>query len=513
MARKKARSNVKQTDQLNTMLKQGEREVDPNLSININKLESLFNGDSDFTVRPFKLIGKYPAAIIYLNSIVDKKGINQDILKPLMNQQSGYSFETLNFEQIKTVIYEELIYQTQGSEETKWTSIIDHILRGYTIVLVDQVKLAFALDTFDVAERSISQPESEQVVRGPRDGFIESLSTNISLIRFRLPVSSLRIKSLNIGQLTQSKVAVFYLDSIVNPSLLESVIDRLNQIKTDRILDAGYLEEHLRDAPKSPFPQIQYTERPDVVVGNLLEGRVVIIVDGSPFGLIAPATITQFLHTPEDYNEHFLISSATRVIRLISLVLSLIMPSLYLAAISFHPELIPTRFAIAITTGRTGVPFPLFLEIFIMEIAMEILREATIRMPKQVGAALSIVGVLVVGQAAVEAGFVSPLTVVIIALTTIGSFATPSYNIAIALRLLRFPMLAMTTILGLYGFMISWIIISNHLLSLRSFGVPYLQPLSPGNWNDLKDAIIRTPLRWLKYRPDALNTKHRQRLK
>ncbi|WP_017470957.1 spore germination protein [Amphibacillus jilinensis] len=513
MARKKTRSNPKQTDALNTMLKQGEREVDPNLSTNIDKLEGFFDRDSDFTVRPFKLIGKYPAAIIYLDSIVDKKGINQDILKPLMNQQSNYSFEALTFEQIKTVIYEELIYQTRGSEETKWTSIIEHILRGYTIVLVDQIKLAFAFDTFDVAERSISQPEAEQVIRGPRDGFIESLSTNISLIRFRLPVPSLRIKSLKIGQLTQSKVAVFYLDSIVNPSLLESVIDRLNQIKTDRVLDAGYIEEQIRDAPKSPFPQIQYTERPDVVVGNLLEGRVTIIVDGSPFGLIAPATITQFLHTPEDYNEHFLISSATRMIRLIALVLSLIMPSLYLAAISFHPELIPTRFAIAITSGRTGVPFPLFLEIFIMEIAMEILREATIRMPKQIGAALSIVGVLVVGQAAVEAGFVSPLTVVIIALTTIGSFATPSYNIAIALRLLRFPMLLMTTLLGLYGFMISWIIISNHLLSLRSFGVPYLQPLSPGNWNDLKDAIIRTPLRWLKYRPDALNTKHKQRLK
>lgn len=480
------------------------------LDTNLNILKDLFKNDSDLTIREFKIFGQSRAALVYLSSIVDKTIINQDILKPLMDKNKSLAISQANAKQL---IFEETIYQSEGREETQFDLVIEEILRGYTVVLIDSVPTAFLLETFDVTQRAISQPESEQTVRGPRDGFIESLNTNISLIRYRLPTSDLRVKPHELGKLTKSKVALFYMDGITNDYIIQEVEERLNNIEIDRILDAGNIEELIQDNPRSPFPQIKYTERPDVVVSNILEGRVALIVDGSPFALIVPATLVQFLQTPEDYNEQYILSSAIRSIRILSLTISLIMPSLYVAAISLHPELIPTRFAIAITSGRTGVPFPLFIEVFIMEIAMEILREATIRMPKQVGAALSIVGVLVIGQAAVEAGFASPLTVVIIALTTIGSFATPSYNIAVALRLLRFPMLVMTSLLGLYGFMISWILISNHVLTLRSFGVPYMHPFSPGNWSDLKDSFIRFPLRWLKYRPDTLNTKNKRRVK
>lgn len=243
-----------------------------------------------------------------------------------------------------------------------------------------------------------------------------------------------------------------------------------------------------------------------------MEGRVAILVDGSPFALIVPATFHQFYQTNEDYNVRWLISSFIRIIRFIALVFSLTFSSFYVTALSFHPELIPASFVVAASSGRQGVPFPVFVEVLIMEIAMEILREASVRMPQQIGGALSIVGVLVVGQAAVQAGFVSPITVFIIALSTIGSFATPSYNAANAFRMLRFFLVILAGIFGLLGLAIGIIIVLNHMVSLRSYGVPYMAPIAPVNLKALKDAIIRAPLDWLKERPKTLNPQNTKRV-
>lgn len=490
-----------------------QQKITNQLTTNIATLQATFKEDSDFTIRHFRLAGQFPGALIYLNSIVDNDVINQDILRPIMRKSNQQPIDKINEKNVKKIIFEETIYQSEGSEEDNFVKIIENILRGQTVVLIDTIKRAFLLDTFKISERSISEPETERVIRGPKDCFIESLSTNISLLRYRLPFPDLRIKSFEIGSMTKSRVALCYIEGLATDALIQEVEDRLNGISIDRILDASYIEEQIQDNPRSPFPQIKLTERPDAAVGNLVEGRAAIIVDGSPFVLIAPATLMQFMQSPADYNEKYLLSSFTRLLRVFSLILSLTIPSLYVAAISFHPELIPTRFAVAITSGRTGVPFPLIIEIFIMEIAMEILREATVRMPKQVGGTIGIVGVLVIGQAAVEAGFVSPLTIVIVALTTIASYAVPSYSLATSIRMLRFPMLIMTGFLGFYGFIISWIIISNHLLSLQSFGIPYMNPLAPANWGDMKDSIIRAPLRWLKGRPDSLQPPNKRRVK
>lgn len=317
---------------------------------------------------------------------------------------------------------------------------------------------------------------------------------------------------MEIGRRSKSKVAVCYLDGVTNLDLLKEVNKRLSNIDIDAVLDSGYLEQYIEDNHLSPFPQVQYTERPDKVVANLLEGRVAIIVDGSPLALVVPTVFNQFYQTVEDYTERFLLMSAIRMARLVALVFSLIFPSLYVAIISFNPELIPTEFAVAVAGGRAGVPFPAIIEVLVIEISMEVLREATIRLPQQVGGALSIVGVLVVGQAAVAAGFASPITVVIIALTTIGSFATPAYNAALALRLLRFPLIIMAGIFGLYGVMIGLILILNHLLSLKSFGVPYMSPLVPGNFQGMKDVLIRGPLWWMSDRPSFLQTIEKNRL-
>lgn len=482
------KSNSISTKATNTKL------ITANLNQNLSEITAIFKDDRDFSIRHFHFSGTVPAALVYLNTLVDQDMIAQNVLKALKQQQNGGNQLANN---INKTVMEEIIYPTEIQESNNLTTVVNSIIQGHTIILIAGHTSAYYLSTYKIPERSVTQPESEQVIRGPHDGFVENLATNISLIRYRLSNQSLRITPKELGKQTKTKIAVLYVENLVDNNVREEVEHRLNAITTNRILDTSYLEQLIQDRPRSPFPQLLYTERPDVIVGNLLEGRVAIMTDGSPGGLIAPATITQFIQTSSDYNQNFMISSFIRLIRVLALILSLVTPSFYVAVVSYHPELIPTRFAIAITSGRTGVPFALIMEVFIMEIIMEILREATIRMPKQIGNAISIVGVLVIGQAAVEAGFVSPLTVVFVAITTIGSFATPNYSMGFSFRLLRFFSLLLTGLLGFYGFMISWMIIMNHLLSLRSFGVPYMSPISPVHWKGLRDSIIKAPIKWL----------------
>jgi spore germination protein KA len=477
--------------------------TDKDFKKTISNLQGVFQNDGDFVVYELDIFGNYPAAILYLNSIVDKEIINHDISKALQKLPQAVK-EKPKQEELKNVILQEALYFTEIEEENDLSKIIEALLQGKTIILISGLKQALLLETKKVDKRSITEPEAEQVIRGPREGMIESLQTNIALLRSRLPTPELRIQYNQVGEVTKSKIAVGYIEGIANKELITEVKRRLEQIKIDRVLDSGYIEQFIEDNPRSPFPQVQNSERPDVIAGNLLEGRVVILVDGSPSGLIVPATFVNFYQTSEDYNMRFIMATLIRWVRIAALLFSLLMPSLYVALISFHPELIPTAFAVAVASGRAGVPFPTVVEVLLMESAMEILREATVRMPKQVGSALSIVGVLVVGEAAVSAGFVSPITVVVIALTSIGSFATPAYNMAIGFRMVRFPLLFLTGLLGFYGFILGVLLVNNHLISLKSFGVPYMSPLSPMNFEGLKDTLVRAPLHALKDRPENL---------
>ncbi|OMF37962.1 spore germination protein [Paenibacillus sp. FSL H8-0548] len=486
--------------------------ISGNLEDTITIIDSLLGMNADFLKRRFHVFGQYPAAVFYYSSMTNSTMINSEILKPLMYPPPSLESESIAEDQLKSILFNDSLYHSGGQLESSISILVDGILLGKTIVVVDKLDEAFLVHTRSLDKRAIDQPATEQVIRGPREGFIEMLDTNISLLRYRLPTIDFHIETMEIGRRSKSKVAVCYLDGVTNLDLLKEVNKRLSNIDIDAVLDSGYLEQYIEDNHLSPFPQVQYTERPDKVVANLLEGRVAIIVDGSPLALVVPTVFNQFYQTVEDYTERFLLMSAIRMARLVALVFSLIFPSLYVAIISFNPELIPTEFAVAVAGGRAGVPFPAIIEVLVIEISMEVLREATIRLPQQVGGALSIVGVLVVGQAAVAAGFASPITVVIIALTTIGSFATPAYNAALALRLLRFPLIIMAGIFGLYGVMIGLILILNHLLSLKSFGVPYMSPLVPGNFQGMKDVLIRGPLWWMSDRPSFLQTIEKNRL-
>lgn len=495
-----------------TMKQHQEERLKHNLEESVSFIKSMLGDSGDLVVRHFHIFGMHKSVLIYFSSLNNQQWINEGILKPLMYGPVHLDVKQTTVADLKSVVQDDVVYQAESRLESNVVKILDDILRGDSTVLVDGSDEGFVFGTRYLEKRAIEQPPTEQVVRGPREGFVEQLMTNISLLRYRLPTADFRVDTMNIGRITKSKVAICYIEGIANPALVEEVHARLNSLDIDGVIDTGYLEQLIEDNSLSPFPQVQNTERPDKAVANMLEGRVIILLNGSPFALILPSVFTQFYQSMEDYTERFLMGSLVRLTRLIALVFSLIFPSLYVSVISFNPELIPTKFAVAVAGGRAGVPFPAVIEVLVMEISMEVLREATLRMPQQVGGALSIVGVLVIGEAAVAAGFVSPITVVVVALTTIGSFATPAYNAAIALRMLRFPLIVLAGIFGLYGVMVGLILIINHMLSLKSFGVPFLSPVVPGNYQGMKDTLIRAPFWWMPKRPAQLHPPNSTRL-
>ncbi|RFU66765.1 spore germination protein [Peribacillus glennii] len=474
------------------------------LQDSVTYLEKFLGQNEDIVFRHFRIFGNFSAFLCYFSEHANPSEINTDILKPLMYPPEHIEKNPPDISNLVEVMIKEVLYQSKVKTITDWEVLIEGLFQGDTIMLIDGVNSGLKIGTRKLKERSIDEPRTELVVLGPREGFIEQLGTNIGLLRYRLPTSDLVIKTMKIGKFTKTKVAVCYIKSVTDPELIKEVEDRLSKIEFDSVLDSGIIEQFIEDNPYSPFPQIQTTERPDRTVGNLIEGRVAILTQGSPFALILPTVFNQFYQTTEDYTNRFLMGNFIRMIRILALVFSLIFPSMYVSFIAFNPELLPTEFAVAVSGGRAGVPFPAVIEVLVIEVAMEILREATVRLPQQVGGALSIVGVLIIGQAAVEAGFASPVTVVVIAIATIGSFATPVYTAAFALRMLRFPILILAGTFGLYGVVIGAILIFNHMLSLKSFGVPYMSPVSPPDKEGMKDVVVRSPLWKMKSRPRFL---------
>jgi spore germination protein KA len=311
-----------------------------------------------------------------------------------------------------------------------------------------------------------------------------------------------------IGRETQTQVAVMYIKGIAEEAIIQEVHRRLDRIDIDGILESGYIEELIQDGTYSPFPTIYNSERPDVIAAELLEGKIAILVDGTPFVLVVPAFFVSFLHAPEDYYHRADISSLIRILRYIGMLIAFIAPSLYIAVTTFHQEMLPTDLLIGLAAQREGVPFPAFIEALLMELAFEILREAGIRMPRTIGPAVSVVGTLVIGQAAVEAGIVSPAMVIVVAITAISSFSFPSYSIANSFRMLRFPLMGLAASFGLYGIIVGVIALILHLCSLRTFGIPYMSPIAPFNLPDQKDVFIRAPWWAMVLRPKLLNRKN-----
>jgi len=489
-----------------------EQAVSAKLDTNVESLQHVFGQNQDVIFRVFRL-GAAPetqACIIYIENMVDKTMLNNNIIKPLM-------FDSLNSEihlpghKLRNIMLDSALAVSNIKEVTHLDEVVSSILSGGVVILAEGLAEAFVIDIRLHHERAVEQPESEVLVRGPREGFTETLTSNLPLIRRQVKSPNLIFEYMNIGRVTATDVSIAYIKGLADPELINEVKQRLERIDVDGVLESGYLEEYIEDNPHSPFPQVLHTERPDRVVAALLQGRVAILTDGTPFVLIVPAEFVSFLTSPEDYYERYFLGTAVRWVRIISFVISLLLPSLYIAISTFHSEMIPTRLLISLTAYRQGLPFPTLVEALAMELTFEILREAGIRLPRAIGQAVSIVGALVIGQSAVQAGFVSPIMVIIVAFTGIASFTFPSYNMGVTIRLLRFPLMLLAGFLGLFGVMIGIITISINMASLRSMGVPYTASLAPLHLADLKDVLLRTPWWDMDERPSEVSKTNRRR--
>ncbi|MFH5184024.1 spore germination protein [Paenibacillus sp. TAB 01] len=464
------------------------------LQHNLNVLQSIYTECPDIVFRPFVIHGKKQAALIYFEGLSNCEEMNENVLAPLMSENSA------DIQEIKGIVEQRLsiakVNYVQAVDEC-----VKHISLGYTLLLIDGFDQGILLALMKFEKRSVEEPTAESVVRGPREGFTETLYVNTSILRRKIRSPLMKFKTLKIGRYTQTDVSIAYILGLAEEQLLEEVRNRLMRIDIDGVMDSGNIEEFIEDASFSPFPQIISTERPDVAASALLEGRVVILTEGSPFALIAPVTIFSLMQASEDYYERFLLGTVIRWMRFLLLGVSLMLPSIYVALLAFHQEMIPTTLLISIAASREQIPFPAIVEALLMEITFEALREAGIRLPKQIGSAVSIVGALIIGDAAVSAGLVSPPMVMVVAFTGIASFTSGRYNAAGAFRILRFPLIILAGSLGLLGVMWGLILIVIHLCTLRSFGVPYLSGLAPGMRNEWKDMLVRAPIWSLKKRP------------
>lgn len=459
---------------------------------NITTLKYILKDSSDIVFRKIK-IGDLTAYLLFVNGLIDTNSIQLHALEKLFN----YEGEPLSFEQIEDRILTIADIATVSTVD----DVVENVLDGNTVLLIEYRHKGFALDAKAFEDRSISEPETESSIRGPREGFNENIGTSISLLRRKIRSQNLKIITRKIGRETKTNIAIGYMEGIVSEDLVKEVEKRLDRIDIDGIFETGYIEELIEDNPASPFPQIQTTERPDTVAANLLEGRVTILVDGTPFALLLPVTFWQMLQASEDYYERYYVSTFLRWLRIIFLFIALFLPSLYIALTTYHHEMLPTNLIYSFAASREAIPFPAVVEALIMEISFEALREAGVRLPKTIGQAVSILGALVIGTAAVEAGIVSAPMVIVVSITGIASFTIPRFTVAITIRLLRFPLMILASVFGLFGIVVGFVLISAHLIKLRSFGVPYLSPVNPLSVKELKDVFIRMPWWSMRNRP------------
>jgi len=462
----------------------------PDIEARLDFLQQQLADCSDVVTHNFLAGPQLKCALIYLHGMVDVKMLQKDIL------QSMLSFHAKKASSFTQAIFVNKQLPVSDYQAIPVTEGVSSILEGNVLLLIDGESQALEFPISSVKKRQITEPPNELTVRGPREAFIESAEDNLTLLRKRLKTSDFKTETMRIGTKTQTKVLILYIKGVCKEELVQDIKGVLEKIEIDSVLGSSYLEEFLDSAPFSPFPQVQYTERPDVMSAGLLEGRVGIIVDGSPISLIVPVTLPMLLQSAEDYFQRHLASTWIRWIRYLFAFSSLVLPSFYIAITTFHPEMIPQKLLITIAGSREVVPFPALIEAMIMEISFEALREAAIRIPKPIGQAVSIIGALVIGTAAVQAGIVSAAMVIIVSFTGIASFIIPHFDLGLAFRLLRFPIMIFAGLFGLFGIICTMIFLYIHLINLRPFGVPYLTPMTPFVWSDFKDTLIRAPW-WL----------------
>ncbi|EHS57630.1 spore germination protein [Paenibacillus sp. Aloe-11] len=475
------------------------------LDLNVEAFQRVLGEADDVSFRSFLIGGTVRAELVNIPGMSDRQEIDTNVLRPLMQSRDVVCND---LQSVKM----RLLPVISVDEATTVEECAKQLIKGNPVLLIDGCTCASLLGLAQWDKRNVEEPQTETSLRGPREGFTESISTNLSQLRRRIQSIKLQVKSHRIGSYTGTEVCIAYIDGLAKSSLLHEVQSRLERIDIDSVLETGYIEELTEDNPYSPFPQQQFTERVDVAVASLLEGRVVLLVDGTPDVLIVPATLATLLQAADDYYNRTVYSSFLRFLRYWTLILSMILPAVYVAILNFHHEMVPGKLLVSIASAREEIPFPTFLEVMMMQLAFEVLREAGLRLPRQIGSAVTIVGALVVGEAAVSAGLVSAPIVIIIAFTGIAGFTAPHYSIEFAIRLLRLPLIILGGTLGMLGVMFGVIAIATHLCMLRSYGVPFLSPFAPFIPNEMMDTAIRAP-RWkMSRRPGFSKLQNRHRL-
>ncbi|OXM83839.1 spore germination protein [Paenibacillus rigui] len=491
----------------------GQADISTQLSDNLAMMKEIFANCSDITILPWHYGPdlKYSSISVYYDTLVQKKEHNyfKETLQDLVTEQVGPGTSILP-EKLFT------FYENDGaSAQSAFVlysmdqAVID-VLNGHIVIFFDMWDKALSYKAMGVEKRQVTEPTTEPVVLGPKESTIEDLDKNIGMLRMRLKSTKFKIEIFAVESETKTQVAYGYLEGAVLPEVFSEFKQKIDGLQSGEILETSYIEELIEGSSLNPFPQCRYTERPDVAVAELLNGKIIVMVDGTGSILICPATFTELLQSSEDYYQRTLIASLIRLMRYIAFFIALMLPSVYIALSTFHTELIPTVLLLAILNSREGIPFPAIFEALIMELSFELLREAGVRLPRPVGSAVSIVGALVVGEASINAGVASPILVIIVALTGIASFSLPQFNFAVALRILRFPLMVFSAFLGGYGLMIALLLMWLLLAHMRTLGQPYMSPLAPFKPKLLSDVLIRAPLQTMLRSPRQLQLKKRR---
>ena len=469
------------------------------------KISTILGQTADLKIDEIK-IADTDGILFYLESMIESQLIKETFINK-KTYQAKTEFDLTTREGLTNFCQQE--FGGSGFQLIQTVDeVVNAMLNGSIAIAIKSYSFFIVIEMGNAQYRQVAEPTSQTVIRGPKDSFVESISTNQALIRRRIRNQNLRFEEFVLGNETKTKVNLVYVNSIANEQIISEVRTRLNKIDVSGIFESANIEELIADKTFTLFPLALNTERPDTVAGNLMEGKIGIIVDGTPFVLIVPAVFTDFFVSSEDYYHHFFVSSFIRILRYISFMIVLITPAAYVGLLTFNQEMIPTDLLISIIAQRQGVPFPAFVEVFLMEFTFEILREAGLRMPRAVGMTVSIVGALVIGQAAVEAGLISNIMVIIVAITGTANFVAPVYSLSTATRLLRFILILMSAFLGLYAILLGLVLMVAHLASLRSFGVPYLAPVAPFNLTAMKDVFVLSPYGSRNKRPSYLRSPH-----
>jgi spore germination protein KA len=464
--------------------------------------------NSDLILREFDITAKdktLKAFMVFIDGLTDRTVISENLLQPLMLLSNLEIKDKVK--DIGEFIFNRLLPFNQIKKIEDYKQVVSNINFGGCAIFIDGVEYAYMADTKKWEHRGVDAPKSETVIRGPQEAFNEQIRSNTALLRKILKDKDLMIQSFSIGKRSNTPCAVLYIKDIANDSLVKEVLKRVKSIKVDYIFDSGELEQLLEDNTFLAAPQIFATERPDKVAMMLSQGNIAVILDGSPYVLVMPATITEFLHTTEDSNIRFPYVNFIRVIRMIGISIALLLPGFYIAITNYHQEMIQTNLLFAIEAAREDVPFPSIIEILIMEFSFELIREAGIRVPGAIGSTIGIVGGLILGQAAVTANLVSPIMIIVVAITALGSFTVPSFSMSFSIRIIRFAYIILGAIAGFLGLALGLVVNLMLLASSKSFGVPFLAPFAPVTKSKYADKLTRKPMWKQEDRPDYLNTK------